>query len=627
MFNKDFYPTPPEIIAYMLNNVAIKNKICFEPSAGNGNIVDYLNQHGARKIYTCEIEPEFAKLLSTKSTFLKADFLKVTAEEISAVDLIVMNPPFSADEKHIQHAFEIMPQGCQLIALCNWQTLNNTYTSYRKTLKSIIERFGYSENLGSVFKNAQRITNVDIGLINITKPKGNTEDEFEGYFDLTDDADYSPNEGVIRYDEIQDCVSRYVGAVKLYDSALSTGVQMDKLISKFSNYLKYDTNLVFTLKIGEREKKREDFKIELQKAAWKYIFSLMKMEKYLTTQTKADINSFIEKQQKIPFTVRNIYKMLEILVGTRSSRMDKAIIEVFDKFTQYDKENQYQLKGWKTNSNYLLNRKMIIPSVFKKGWQGEVSTNWSGNLDKLTDFTKVLCFLTGIDYDQIGSLDDRVTQTPYVKNTETFVSPKTGYLVEFTAARTKHDLLNQSSYGYKKELLAFNTVYQWGFFEFRAFQKGTIHLTFIDPNVWAIFNREVARIKGYVIPSEFRESYQPKNYTQAEREKAKTEKKTTYQSKQGSKANPTNLKIEVDILHNTRNKSIELKFKTAPDESIKDFLESEDFNYMASRQLWYSYYTANKFQTIKQYFSKSGLSGIPQIKPYKNQLMRLKRKM
>jgi len=43
MFNKDFYPTPEHLISKMFSKVnknTIKNIL--EPSAGKGNIVDYL---------------------------------------------------------------------------------------------------------------------------------------------------------------------------------------------------------------------------------------------------------------------------------------------------------------------------------------------------------------------------------------------------------------------------------------------------------------------------------------------------------------------------------------------------------------------------------------------------------
>ena len=41
IFNRDFYPTPIDVIEKMLIGVDISGKIILEPSAGSGNIVDY----------------------------------------------------------------------------------------------------------------------------------------------------------------------------------------------------------------------------------------------------------------------------------------------------------------------------------------------------------------------------------------------------------------------------------------------------------------------------------------------------------------------------------------------------------------------------------------------------------
>lgn len=47
MFERDFYPTPHEVIIQMIENVDFTNKTVFEPSAGKGNIVKVLKERGA----------------------------------------------------------------------------------------------------------------------------------------------------------------------------------------------------------------------------------------------------------------------------------------------------------------------------------------------------------------------------------------------------------------------------------------------------------------------------------------------------------------------------------------------------------------------------------------------------
>ncbi|MES5169433.1 class I SAM-dependent methyltransferase [Prevotella melaninogenica] len=117
--NQDFYPTPEEVINTMMMGENFIGKTILEPSAGKGNIVDWLKANGAGKVIACEKDKNLQKLLTGKCEILADDFLSVTAEQVSHVDYIVMNPPFSDGIRHILHAFEIAPAGCVIIALCN----------------------------------------------------------------------------------------------------------------------------------------------------------------------------------------------------------------------------------------------------------------------------------------------------------------------------------------------------------------------------------------------------------------------------------------------------------------------------------------------------------------------------
>jgi len=42
--------------------------------------------------------------------------------------------------------------------------------------------------------------------------------------------------------------------------------------------------------------------------------------------------------------------------------------------------------------------------------------------------------------------------------------------------------------------------YEWGFFEFKVFKKGSGHFKFKDLKVWETINRQYAEIKGEVLP-------------------------------------------------------------------------------------------------------------------------------
>ena len=54
--NADFYPTPKEVIEQMMMGENIVGKTVLEPSAGKGDIVDWLKENGAARVIACEKE-------------------------------------------------------------------------------------------------------------------------------------------------------------------------------------------------------------------------------------------------------------------------------------------------------------------------------------------------------------------------------------------------------------------------------------------------------------------------------------------------------------------------------------------------------------------------------------------
>jgi predicted RNA methylase len=455
MFNKDFYPTPKEVIEQMMNGVSVSNKTILEPSAGSGNIVEWLLAHGSNVI-ACESDSKLREILKGKCPVIADDFLSLTSESVSHIDMIVMNPPFSRDEHHILHAFKIAPAGCRIISLCNWQTIDNEVNRYRRELKEVVSNYGHAVNLGDVFSSADRKTNAEIGLIDLQKPGASYDSEFEGFF-LDDDPEEKQFAGLMPYNFVRDLVNRYVAAIKIFDDQLDSAVKLNDMLSGFYGHDKVG----FQCTQGDKIIKRSEFKKELQKSGWKFIFDKMNMEKYSTKGLREDLNKFVETQQQIPFTMRNIYRMLEVVIGTHSQRMDKALLEVFDNVTMHYHENRYNVEGWKTNSHYLVNRKFIFDGLCGLRYSGGLELNHYGTNRQaiIDDFQKALCHITGNNWDDIGSM------------WSFFHIPKTRY--------------------------EFGTWYEWGFFRVKGYKKGTMHFEFIEEDVWARFNQEIARLKGY----------------------------------------------------------------------------------------------------------------------------------
>ena len=452
MFDKDFYPTPKGVINKMLMEISVQGKTVLEPSAGKGNIVDVLNQRGAGRVLTYEKTEVWADHLQTKSEFLGYDFLQCRSQEISHIDYIVMNPPFSRVEDHILHAWKVAPEGCQIIALCPTNRFSRGHIGRRDELKTLLKDHGYGKtDLGDCFSTAERKTNVEVSMIQFLKPIRSENFDYEGfYMDMPEGLEYP--EGVIKYDFVRSIVSRYVTAMKIFERAPELVKELDAAIKP----LGFNRDTKIQIGYDKTIRTKEQFSRILQKTCWNQIFAELNMEKYVTSGVKEKINRFREKRREYPFTRANIYRMLEIIIGTQESIMNEALEEAFDKITKHYHDNRYNVEGWKTNSHYLVKQKIILPNVVKETWRNDdsrVTWNW---ISKVDDLHKGLAHIAGRHKD-LGSIKD----------------------------------LGDIERG---------TWYDWGFFEVKGHYCGTLHMRFKDEKVWELFNRRVAEIKGHPLP-------------------------------------------------------------------------------------------------------------------------------
>ena len=465
LFSKDFYPTPSEVIETVLQGLDLKDKIVLEPSAGSGNILSALKSLGAKTI-ACELNRDLAEITQKKcDVFLKNDFFKVDSSEVSHIDFIIANPPFSCAERHIQHMWNIAPGGCQIIALCNSETLNKDWSAGRKDLLKLIKDFGSSENLGNCFTDSERKTDVEVSLIRLFKPRSDSDAEFEGYFDLTEEHEHQEN-GLMQHSEIREIVSRYVGAVKMFNEVNDISCKINSLISPINS----GSSISFGGFEGRNNSSyaitRDDFKKKLQKSAWHTVFNKLKMQKYVTKKVMENINSFVEKQENVPFTLINIYKMVELIVGTHGDRMQSVIVEAFDNITKYHAENRYGPDAWKTNDCFMVNRKFILPRLVEHSFSGGMSFRYTCS-NPIDELTKALCFMTGQDYDKFSDV-----------------------------------------YSIKNK--AFGQWFEFGFLRMKGYMKGSLHCEFLDEKVWEQFNIAAVKGKGWRLPSTTKHKYKTK---------------------------------------------------------------------------------------------------------------------
>ena len=280
---------------------------------------------------------------------------------------------------------------------------------------------------------------------------------------MEEEENEQQQEGIMSYNFIRDIVNRYVGAVKLFDGVMEAANSINEMAKPFSDY--GITFGAYTRSSSDSVPKgisKAFYKKYLQKRAWRHIFGLMNMDKYVTKGVREDINRFVEKQVDVPFTMENVYRMIDLIIKTQGNRMEQVLIEAFDNICSYSSENSSAGEKWKTNSDYKVNKRFIIPYMteYEARWPTtHVSLSYRCRAD-LDDMERAFCYLTGQNIDTIRTINNLIRD-------------------------------NKVLWGEK---------YETTFFYIRCYKKGTMHFEFKDTKTWDSFNLRVAKAKGWQLP-------------------------------------------------------------------------------------------------------------------------------
>jgi len=108
--------TPLEIALEMIEIADIDNNSkVLEPSAGIGNIADQIKKY-TNNLDVCEQMCSYCELLKLKGhNVVGNDFLQYNNPNY--YDCIIMNPPFSDEQNHIKHAYDLLVDGGKLISI------------------------------------------------------------------------------------------------------------------------------------------------------------------------------------------------------------------------------------------------------------------------------------------------------------------------------------------------------------------------------------------------------------------------------------------------------------------------------------------------------------------------------
>lgn len=498
MFNKEFYPTPPEVIEKMLEPYKIKkdkdfkisyyqdtydlsDKVILEPSAGKGDILDFIvnskyNKRNTENLLCIEQNDELQSILREKYyDVIGNDFLRWNDDLF--VDLIIMNPPFSNGDEHLLKAIEIS-KNTEIICLLNAETILNPHTKRRKYLLEQINEFGTYEILGDVFKSAERKTGVNVALVRLKIES--KEDNFD--FSFTDyqpekvnfDESFIKNE-IARNDTIGNMMIQFKQAKKAYKEF----IEAEAKFKHYNSFLmdKYKKIDDVTKKDGKPETKYNYYNKSIKKIMWKKIVKELKLERYMTNKISRNFNEFINQHSNMVFNKQNVADLFNMLITNSGNILDQAIIDVFDMLTEnYYSENRMYVEGWKTNDRYKVNRKVIAPTYVRHGeymnsydlkqYGDKFSLSYQGS-EKYTDIDKVMCYITGKTYEQIITIRE--------------------------ALENHFSILGKVYTGQK-----FDNECQSEFFKIKFYKKGTVHLYFKDKWLWNEFNMRACKDKNWL---------------------------------------------------------------------------------------------------------------------------------
>jgi hypothetical protein len=460
MFDKEFYPTPSRLLEEILQGYDFSGCNVLEPSAGKGDILDYILEHKTnyrqskdylkKRFYCIEKNKELQFILKEKGyKLIDEDFLNHNSDYI--YDYIIMNPPFSNGDEHLLKAWEIS-KGAEVICILNAETVKNPYSKKRKLLLNIIEQYGTVEFKEGMFKNAERSTNVEVAVVKIKNKDYVSDFKFTGKGEVDE---FNLDEGLsnqlqmkdtfgnmeVRFNKVRELMKEMLqmqNQIKFYSEGLLSSVYNDinKLLS--SNY-----------ENSEREY-YNNFMGGFKSACWETLLTKTNLANLTTTKVRQDFYKFKEEQGFMAFTKENMEGLFEQLYLNQGNIMTKCIEEAFDEMTKYHKENRVYIEGWKTNDQWKVNRKVILPNMQNSWWNDHPKLN----KEKIIDIEKAMCFIMKKSYKDIDRITDQDIQWG-----------------------VKHDS---------------------EFFEFRLYKKGTLHLYFKDVYLYEQFNIIACKSKNWL---------------------------------------------------------------------------------------------------------------------------------
>ena len=394
--NKDFYPTPRPLFDRLIKSIRQLNGNILEPSAGKGDIIDYIrdklgyNKNSAQ-IDAIENDNRLVSALAGKGyNVVWDDFL--TYETYKEYDYIVMNPPFSNGVEHVLKAIELAENqisACSVLAIVNKETIDNAYSNRRQELLRKLDEYGadieyVSEAFGSQ-SQAERKTSVEVALIRVTiskSGKGRSIYDSIPLFHATDDQSDELETALsthVKSNEIQDKLDDIERLVAEYEKACELAKQTFELNRAKYSFYSYISEInrregesvcseLYSITPHGKEYSASDLNEELarlRRGYWSLILDTKDFRKMLTNDAIQKLNRQLEKAQSMEINYANVRLLITSLMANQREILINSIVSIFEKITKFHMNkysgNVHYYNGWKTNDAFRINKKVIIP--------------------------------------------------------------------------------------------------------------------------------------------------------------------------------------------------------------------------------------------------------------------------
>jgi len=476
----EFYPTPDTLLEKILDGVNYSYiSTVLEPSAGKGNIIKFIEEKANRHpYYNNHITFDCIELDETlQNTLIGQDMIVVhdnflTYKTNKTYDLIIANPPFSEGDKHLMKALDMQERsGGDIVFILNAKTIRNPYTNLRKILVERLNKAAASiEYMQQEFSSAERQTNVEIAVVKVhfDKPEY-TSDILDGlkkkyYSEETykeDITDLAPN------DFIEAIVKRYEMEV---EAGISLIREYQALAPRLLDSLDEENNKyshpILELKSNNNDLSINSFVEQERMKYWSALFKDKRITGQMTSNLQTNFFSKVNELKDYEFSVFNIKQMQIKMNQNLVMGIEDCIIKLFDElshqYSWYDSSsNIHYYNGWKTNSAWKINKKVIIP-FYEEVWSRYGDKKYQPDnfrvVEKISDIEKALNYLDGGLTDGISAC----SALSHAKQTE----------------QTKNIRLK--------------------FFDITFYKKGTCHIVFRDEELLKKFNIFGSQKKGWL---------------------------------------------------------------------------------------------------------------------------------